>query len=71
MNGTLYLIPTVLDENGFSNSIPQGVAEIALSLTKYIVENEKVARRFLKKLDSSKDINECRFLSMGEARQRG
>ena len=46
-NGTVYLIPSVLDEEGF-NAIPAYVLEAVKSCSVFFVENERAARRYLK-----------------------
>ncbi len=55
-NGQLILIPNLLGGDDTSIIAPQ-VKEIALNLKHYIVESEKSARRYLKKLDRSVDID--------------
>lgn len=48
MNGKLYLIPTILSEDALQ-VIPQYVHDITKSITVFFVENEKTARRYLRK----------------------
>ena len=48
--GTLYLIPVPLGESAISSCIPEQVSELVSTLTHFIVENEKTARRHLKLL---------------------
>jgi 16S rRNA (cytidine1402-2'-O)-methyltransferase len=48
--GILYLIPVPLGESEISSCIPQQVRELVQTLTHFIVENEKTARRHLKLL---------------------
>jgi len=50
---TVYLIPSLLHEEGM-RSIPSYITDIVKQCTVLFVENERTARRFLKKLD--KDI---------------
>jgi len=50
---TVYLIPSLLHEEGM-RSIPTYITDIVKQCTVLFVENERTARRFLKKLD--KDI---------------
>lgn len=47
--GTVYLIPSVLDEQGFA-ALPAYLTDAVKSCEVYFVENEKTARRFLKRL---------------------
>lgn len=51
MNKRLYLIPVALDEEApISNTLPNDAIEIIQRLKFFIVENEKTARAFLKKV---------------------
>ncbi len=59
-NGQLILIPNLLGGDDTSIIAPQ-VKEIALALKHFIVESEKTARRYLKKLDKSVNIDEIEF----------
>ena len=53
MAATVYLIPSLLHEEGM-RTIPSYITDIVKQCTVLFVENERTARRFLKKLD--KDI---------------
>jgi len=46
--GTLYLIPVPLAENAAARSFTPYLVDTINSITEYIVENEKTARKFLK-----------------------
>lgn len=46
--GTLYLIPVPLADNAAAKSFTPYLADTINSITEYIVENEKTARKFLK-----------------------
>lgn len=48
-NALVYLIPSQLDENGFS-AIPPYIIDAAKKCHSFFVENERTARRFLKKI---------------------
>lgn len=51
MNKRLYLIPVSLDEEApISNTLPHDAIETIKRLTVFIVENEKTARAYLKKI---------------------
>jgi 16S rRNA (cytidine1402-2'-O)-methyltransferase len=51
MNKRLYLIPVSLDEEtSITNTLPNDVIEIVKELKVFIVENEKTARAYLKKI---------------------
>jgi len=53
-SGSLYLIPTRLGDNAPLEVLPISIKKIIESVDDYIVENEKTARRFIKKISSSK-----------------
>ena len=61
LTGTLYLIPSTLGETGSLSDIPLRTAETASRLRHFIVENDRTARAFLKKLDESIPLRECTF----------
>jgi len=52
--GKLYLIPTRLGDNAPLEVLPISIKKIIETVDDYIVENEKTARRFIKKVSSSK-----------------
>ena len=52
--GPLYLIPTRLGDNAPLEVLPISVKKIIETVDDYIVENEKTARRFIKKISSGK-----------------
>lgn len=52
--GKLYLIPTTLGETSALEVIPLSVKRVIEQVDYYIVENEKSARRFIKKISPSK-----------------
>lgn len=54
MRGKLYLIPTTLGENEPLEVMPYSVKTMVELLDHYIVENEKSARRFIKKITPKK-----------------
>lgn len=47
--GNLYLIPSRLGDNAPLEVLPISIKRIIESVNHYIVENEKTARRFIKK----------------------
>jgi 16S rRNA (cytidine1402-2'-O)-methyltransferase len=53
-NGILYLIPTTLGDNEPLEVLPLSVKKIVESTNHYIVEHEKTARRFIKKITPKK-----------------
>ena len=48
--GNLFLIPNTLGENNFSFILPEDVKKTIESLDYFIVENERTARAYIKKL---------------------
>jgi 16S rRNA (cytidine1402-2'-O)-methyltransferase len=52
--GKLYLIPTRLGDNAPLEVLPISIKKIIETVNDYIVENEKTARRFIKKISSNK-----------------
>ncbi len=52
--GKLYLIPTTLGENEPLEVLPISIKRAIEEIDIYIVENEKTARRFIKKISSKK-----------------
>lgn len=61
MNGKLYLIPTTLGESPIENVIPKHIIDITRKLLFFIVENERTARRYLKRLDREINIDNLTF----------
>lgn len=59
--GKLYLIPTRLGDNPPLEVLPISVKKIIEMVDHYIVENEKTARRFIKKIDSRKQQSTLKF----------
>jgi 16S rRNA (cytidine1402-2'-O)-methyltransferase len=60
MPGKLYLIPVPLAENALA-SIPENVKTLSCSLKYFFVENVRTARRYLKSIDKSVDIDSIQF----------
>lgn len=57
--GILYLIPTTLGENAeTAEVIPTKIYDIINNIDEYIVENEKTARHYLKRLGIKKPLQE-------------
>jgi len=57
----LYLIPTTLGDNDPSEVLPITVRNTILELDSFIVENEKTARRFIKKVCPEKNQQALKF----------
>lgn len=66
--GKLYLIPTVLHEDGFE-TIPPYVVEAVKDCQVFFVENEKTARRFLKKIWKDMIIDNFQWYPIHKAEQ--
>ncbi len=66
MTGKLYLLPVPLADNALEASIPACVAPLAARLRHFIVESEKISRRYLKRLDRSINIDALEFHLLNE-----
>lgn len=64
MKGKLYLIPTTLGENEPLEVMPYSVKKMVELIDHYIVENEKSARRFIKKLTPKKSQPSLTMMSL-------
>ncbi|RKD90441.1 16S rRNA (cytidine1402-2'-O)-methyltransferase [Mangrovibacterium diazotrophicum] len=62
----LYLIPITLGESELESVIPATHREIILSISHFIVENVRTARRFLKKVDREIDIDSLHFYELNK-----
>ncbi|UOB17697.1 SAM-dependent methyltransferase [Abyssalbus ytuae] len=59
--GKLYLIPTTLGDIGPLEVLPLSIKRVVESVNYYVAENEKVARRFIKKLSPGKSQSKLNF----------
>jgi 16S rRNA (cytidine1402-2'-O)-methyltransferase len=66
VKGDLYLVPATLGNKETKHTIPAGISEIVASVQVFIVENLRSARRFLKLLDPSIDIDRLTFYELNE-----
>ncbi len=64
VNGKLYLIPTTLGENEPLEVLPYSVKKIIENLNVFIVENEKTARRFIKRITPKKSQPALQLLKL-------
>ena len=64
--GKVYLIPTVLHEEAFE-TIPAYLLDAVKDCTVFFVENEKTARRYLKKLWREMVIDDYRWFTIHKA----
>ncbi len=64
---SIYLIPTNLSESPLSNVLPAYVLQDVIpQLSVFMVENLRTARRFLKKVDKTINIDELAFCEIGK-----
>jgi len=59
--GSIYLIPNTLGEDNFTGVLPTDVVSIVESLDYFIVENEKTARAYIKRLLPEKQQREIQM----------
>ena len=63
---SLYLIPTVLSDSPLDNVLPSNNADVIRKVKVFIVENIRTARRFLKQVDKSINIDELQFFELNQ-----
>ena len=66
MEAALYLIPVTLGDTPIPNVLPSYNKEIILGIRHFIVEELRTARRFLKAVEKSIDIDSLTFYEMGK-----
>ena len=59
--GKIYLIPSIMGDSPVNLNVPQTNKNLILKLKYYIVENVRTARRFMKKVDKTVDIDSLTF----------
>lgn len=64
--GKIYLVPTPIDDDNFANYLPLEINEIINKVDYFIVEELKTARRFIKKINKQKIIDDCLFNELNE-----
>ncbi|WP_339739965.1 SAM-dependent methyltransferase [uncultured Sunxiuqinia sp.] len=62
----LYLIPLTLGESELNTVLPESNSAIIRSISHFIVENIRTARRFLKKVDREIDIDSLHFYELNK-----
>lgn len=67
--GSLYLIPTRLGDNPPLEVLPISIKKVIEQLDDYIVENEKTARRFIKRITPSKSQSALRLKTLNKYTQ--
>ena len=65
-HGKLYLIPTIIGKDTEYTHLPLSVIEAIKNINVFIVENIRTSRRFIKKVDKKKDIDNTIFYSYGK-----
>lgn len=66
MENALYLIPVTLGDTAIDKVLPTYNKEIILGIKHFIVEEVRTARRFLKKVEASIDIDSITFYSLNK-----
>ena len=66
MISALYLIPNLLGETPVEQVLPPYNREIILGIRHFIVEDVRTARRFLKQVDRSIDIDQLSFYTLNK-----
>jgi len=66
MNPALYLIPNLLGETPIEQVLPPYNRQIILGIRHFIVEDVRTARRFLKLVDRSIDIDQLTFYTLNK-----
>ena len=61
MENKLYLIPTSLGDTDLKSVLPDKITQIVSSISVFIVENVRTARRYLKKLNKNIVIDDLTF----------
>ncbi len=62
----LYLIPTTLGDSEINSVIPINIVEIIEDLQYFIVENIRTARRYIRKVSKTKNIDELTFFELNK-----
>ena len=66
METALYLIPVTLGDTSIESVLPSYNKEIILGIRHFIVEDLRSARRFLKKVERSIDIDSLQFYPLNK-----
>lgn len=64
--GTLYLLPVALSDAPIADVLPARAMEVARRATCFVVENLRTARRMLKRIDRTIDIDRLTFTVLDE-----
>ena len=66
MNTALYLIPVTLGDTSIEKVLPSSNKDIILGIKHFIVEDLRSARRFLKQVEKSIDIDSLQFYALNK-----
>ncbi len=66
MPGKLYIIPNTISGDGDFSGVPNYIAALIAPLQYFIVEEEKSARRLLKKVNPQIVFEQCQFFPLSE-----
>ena len=66
MKAKIYLIPTTLGDSEISSVIPQNIQTIIEDLNFFIVENIRTARRYIRKVSATKNIDNITFFELNK-----
>lgn len=69
METALYLLPVTLGDTAVERVLPSYNREVILQIRYFIVEDVRSARRFLKKVDASIDIDKLTFFELNKHTQ--
>jgi 16S rRNA (cytidine1402-2'-O)-methyltransferase len=64
--GKIYLIPTTLGDSEIHSVIPNNVVPVIEELKFFIVENIRTARRYIRKVSKTKNIDEITFFELNK-----
>lgn len=70
LDSAIYLIPVTLGDTSIEKVLPSYNREVILGIKHFIVENIRSARRFLKKVDQSINIDELAFYELNQHTDR-
>lgn len=70
LDSAIYLIPVTLGDTSIEKVLPSYNHDVILGIKHFIVENIRSARRFLKKVDQSINIDELTFFELNQHTDR-
>jgi len=71
MKGKIYLIPTTLGDSEINSVLPEIIKNTVESISHFIVENIRTARRYIRKLQPDKDIDSLTFYELNKHTNQG